>query len=82
MFNVIIRIQDEQDRNVGRFVIARYEKFIDAYTAAKEFNETPPVHRSPMIQRVIYDMQWLYPNTVLTTTALATKGINVEGENE
>ena len=82
MFNVIIRMQDEKDRNVARFVIARYEKFIDAHTAAKEFNSTPGIHRSPMIQRIIADVQWLYPNTVLTTTAVATKPINLEGDVE
>jgi hypothetical protein len=82
MYNVVIRMQDEQDRNVGRFVIARYEQFIDAHMAATRFNETPAVYRSPMVLRIIYDVQGLYPNTMLVTTAVATKGIVVGGEDK
>ena len=70
MFNVMLTMYDAK-RNLtpAQFVIYRYVKPIDAHYAAKEFNETPGVHRPPSIQRIIDDVQYLYPETKFTITA-------------
>ena len=77
MWNVMLTMYDaKRNLTLAQFVVYRYAKSIDAHYAAKEFNNTPGVHRPPMIQRVIGDIQHLYPETKFTITA------TVEGSDQ
>lgn len=71
MFNVYIRLKDSRNRVVAKVLVGRTKTFVDAYTAAKDFNNTPTVHRSPSIQRVIDSIKHLFPENDLTAEAYA-----------
>lgn len=77
MWNVMLTMYDaKRNLTLAQFVIYRYDKYIVAHTAAKEFNNTPGIHRPPSIQRIIADVAYLYPETKFSIAA------TVEGSDQ
>lgn len=70
MWNVMITMYDaKRNLTLAQFVVYRCRGQAFAWYTANTFNSTAITYRPPSIQRIIDDVQYLYPETKFTITA-------------